>query len=87
MMPSGLGETLMLETAHPEAVTMPRKWPEAQRIRVIGGLDPAPFNGLGLGRGVGLAVHEGRMTIKEASTSSRRCSTSASASQRATRPR
>jgi saccharopine dehydrogenase-like NADP-dependent oxidoreductase len=62
-MGGGLGETLMLETAHPEAVTMPRKWPEAQRIRVIGGLDPAPFNGLG--RGVGLAVHEGRMTMKE----------------------
>ena len=62
-MGGGLGETLMLETAHPEAVTMPRKWPAAQRIRVIGGLDPAPFNGLG--RGVGLAVHEGRMTMKE----------------------
>ena len=62
-MGGGLGETLMLETAHPEAVTMPRKWPEAQRIRVIGGLDPAPFNGLG--RGVGLAVHEGRMTMPE----------------------
>jgi saccharopine dehydrogenase-like NADP-dependent oxidoreductase len=62
-MGGGLGETLMLETAHPEAVTMPRKWPEAQRIRVIGGLDPAPFNGLG--RGVGLAVQEGRMTMKE----------------------
>jgi saccharopine dehydrogenase-like NADP-dependent oxidoreductase len=62
-MGGGLGETLMWETAHPEAVTLPRKWPEAQRIRVIGGLDPAPFNGLG--RGVGLAVHEGRMTMKE----------------------
>jgi saccharopine dehydrogenase-like NADP-dependent oxidoreductase len=62
-MGGGLGETLMLETAHPEAVTLPRKWPEAQRIRVIGGLDPAPFNGLG--RGVGLAVHEGRLTLEE----------------------
>lgn len=62
-MGAGLGETLMLETAHPEAVTMPRKWPEAQRIRVIGGMDPAPFNGLG--RGVGLAVQQGRMTMEE----------------------
>jgi saccharopine dehydrogenase-like NADP-dependent oxidoreductase len=62
-MGGGLGETLMYETAHPEAVTVPRRYPEAQRIRVIGGLDPAPFNGLG--RGVGMAVHEGEMTVKE----------------------
>src|SRR5439155_1338933 len=48
-MGGGLGETLMLETAHPEAVTMPRKWPAAQRIRVIGGLDSAPSTGLGPG--------------------------------------
>jgi saccharopine dehydrogenase-like NADP-dependent oxidoreductase len=62
-MGGGLGETLMYETAHPEAVTMPRRYPDAQRIRVIGGLDPAPFNGLG--RGVGLAVHRGEMTVEE----------------------
>jgi Saccharopine dehydrogenase NADP binding domain len=62
-MGGGLGETLMYETAHPEAVTMPRRYPAAQRIRVIGGLDPAPYNGLG--RGVGLAVHRGEMTVAE----------------------
>jgi saccharopine dehydrogenase-like NADP-dependent oxidoreductase len=62
-MGGGLGETLMYETAHPEAITLPRRFPEAGRIRVIGGLDPAPFNGLG--RGVGLAVHDGRMTVEE----------------------
>lgn len=62
-MGGGLGETLMYETAHPEAVTMPRKYPNAQRIRVIGGLDPTPFNGMG--RGVGLAVHRGDMTVAE----------------------
>lgn len=62
-MGGGLGETLMYETAHPEAVTVPRKYPGAQRIRVIGGLDPAPFNGIG--RGVGLAVQRGDLTVAE----------------------
>lgn len=63
-MGGGLGETLMYETAHPEAVTVPRRYPDAKRIRVIGGLDPAPFNGIG--RGLGLAVQKGRMTVEEA---------------------
>jgi hypothetical protein len=63
-MGGGLGETLMYETAHPEAVTMPRRYPQADRIRVIGGLHPAPFNGLA--RGLGLAVHNGDMTVDEA---------------------
>jgi hypothetical protein len=62
-MGGGLGETLMYETAHPEPITLPRRYPDARRIRCIGGLDPAPFNGLG--RGVGLAVHEGTMTVTE----------------------
>ncbi|AIL80836.1 MULTISPECIES: saccharopine dehydrogenase family protein [Acinetobacter] len=62
-MGGGLGEILMYETAHPEPVTLPRKYPTAQRIRCLGGLHPAPFNGLG--RGVGLAVHHGEMTVKE----------------------
>jgi saccharopine dehydrogenase-like NADP-dependent oxidoreductase len=63
-MGGGLGETLMYETAHPEPVTLPRRYPEAKRIRCIGGLDPAPFNGLS--RGLGLAVHDGKMTVDEA---------------------
>lgn len=62
-MGGGLGETLMYETAHPEPVTLPRRYPEAKRIRCAGGLDPAPFNGIG--RGLGLAVHRGDMTVKE----------------------
>ena len=62
-MGGGLGETLMYETAHPEPITLPRRFPDAERIRCIGGLDPAPFNGLG--RGVGLAVHRGDMTVEE----------------------
>ena len=63
-MGGGLGETLMYETAHPEPVTLPRRYPEAKRIRCIGGLDPAPFNGLA--RGLGLAVHDRKMTVDEA---------------------
>lgn len=63
-MGGALGETLMYETAHPEPVTLPRRYPEAKRIRCIGGLDPAPFNGLA--RGLGLAVHDGKMALDEA---------------------
>ncbi|WP_042874193.1 saccharopine dehydrogenase family protein [Acinetobacter haemolyticus] len=59
----GSTDILLYETAHPEPVTLPRKYPNAKRIRCLGGLDPAPFNGLG--RGVGLAVHNGEMTVKE----------------------
>ncbi|EPG37057.1 hypothetical protein F907_02322 [Acinetobacter colistiniresistens] len=59
----GQDEVLLYETAHPEPITLPRKYPNAKRIRCLGGLDPAPFNGLG--RGVGLAVHNGEMTVKE----------------------
>ncbi|MEG0341617.1 MAG: saccharopine dehydrogenase NADP-binding domain-containing protein [Acinetobacter sp.] len=62
-MGGGLGEILMYETAHPEPVTLPRKYPNAQRIRCLGGLNPPPFNGLG--RGIGLAVQHGKMTSKE----------------------
>jgi hypothetical protein len=63
-MGGGLGDTLMYETAHPEPVTLPRRYPEAKRIRCLGGLDPAPFNGIA--RGLGLAVHEGKMTVDDA---------------------
>lgn len=62
-MGGGLGPTLMHETAHPEAVTLPRLFPDAQRIRVIGGLDPAPFNGAA--RGLGLAIQQGKIGMKE----------------------
>jgi saccharopine dehydrogenase-like NADP-dependent oxidoreductase len=62
-MGGGLGHTLMYETAHPEAVTIPRKYPDAKRIRVLGGLDPAPYNGAV--RGLALAVQRGRMTLTE----------------------
>lgn len=60
----GLGLTMVHETAHPEPVTLPRKYPDAKNIRCFGGLDPAPYNGLV--RGVGLAVQKGKMPMEEA---------------------
>ncbi|MEU0405317.1 saccharopine dehydrogenase NADP-binding domain-containing protein [Streptomyces sp. NPDC006197] len=63
-MGGGMGDTLLYETAHPEPVTLPRKYPQAKRIRCLGGLDPMPFNGLA--RGLGLAIQNDKMTVKEA---------------------
>ncbi|MFF8380668.1 saccharopine dehydrogenase family protein [Streptomyces sp. NPDC015661] len=63
-MGGGVGDILLYETAHPEPVTLPRKYPTAQRIRCVGGLDPAPFNGLA--RGLALAIEHGRLTTDEA---------------------
>lgn len=60
----GLGLTMVHETAHPEPVTLPRKYPDAKNIRCFGGLDPAPYNGLI--RGVGLAVQKGQMPVEGA---------------------
>ncbi|MBT2423778.1 saccharopine dehydrogenase NADP-binding domain-containing protein [Streptomyces sp. ISL-22] len=60
----GIKETVLYETAHPEPVTLPRRYPGARSIRCFGGLDPAPTNGLA--RGIALAVHEGRLTEDEA---------------------
>jgi saccharopine dehydrogenase-like NADP-dependent oxidoreductase len=59
-----LGDFRLYESAHPEAVTMPRRWPDAQRIRVLGSLDPQPANGVL--RGTGLAVERGAVTMEEA---------------------
>ncbi|WP_051025650.1 MULTISPECIES: saccharopine dehydrogenase family protein [Nocardia] len=61
---AGLGLTLMHETAHPEPVTLPRKYPDAKNIRCFGGLDPAPYNGLV--RGLGLAVQKGKISMEDA---------------------
>lgn len=63
-MGGGLGLTMVHETAHPEPVTLPRKYPDAKNIRCFGGLDPAPYNGLV--RGVGLAVQKGEMPMETA---------------------
>lgn len=61
---AGLGLTMVHETAHPEPVTLPRKYPDAKNIRCFGGLDPAPYNGMI--RGVGLAVQQGKMPMAKA---------------------
>lgn len=61
---AGEGDVLLYETAHPEPVTLPRRYPDARRIRCLGGLDPEPMNGLF--RGVGLAIRNGRMDQKDA---------------------
>jgi len=57
-------DMLLYETAHPEPVTLPRKYPNADRIRCYGGLDP--MCQCGLARGIGLAVKAGTLTQKEA---------------------
>lgn len=54
----------LYECAHPEAVTMPRRWPEADRIRVLGALDPSAVNGIM--RGVAVAVQEKKISMDEA---------------------
>jgi saccharopine dehydrogenase-like NADP-dependent oxidoreductase len=58
------GEMLLHETAHPEPVTLPRLFPNADRIRCLGGLHPAPFNGVA--RGLGVAVRSQKITLDEA---------------------
>ncbi|KAE8407111.1 Saccharopine dehydrogenase-domain-containing protein [Aspergillus pseudonomiae] len=58
------GETLLHETAHPEPVTLPRLFPNTSRIRCLGGLDPAPFNGIA--RGLGTAVRRQALSMDEA---------------------
>ncbi len=63
-MGGGLGETLLYETAHPEPVTLPRRYPEARRIRCLGGMDPSPINGVV--KGLGQAIESGSMTSDEA---------------------
>ncbi|WP_423131006.1 saccharopine dehydrogenase family protein [Gordonia malaquae] len=52
-----LGTTTLYTCAHPESATLPRVFPEARSIRVLGGLDPAPVNAIA--RGVAVAVRDG----------------------------
>lgn len=59
-----MGRYRLYECAHPESVTLPRRWPGADRIRVLGGLDPAPTNGIM--RGVAVAVRDGKISMDEA---------------------
>lgn len=59
-----IGDYRLHLTAHPEAVTLPRRFPRVRSVRVMGGAHPAPMNGLL--RGIALAVEQGRMTLSEA---------------------
>jgi saccharopine dehydrogenase-like NADP-dependent oxidoreductase len=54
----------LYECAHPESVTMPRRWPGADRIRVLGALDPPPVNGIM--RGVAVGVQQGKISMDDA---------------------
>lgn len=63
-MGGGIGDYRLYETAHPEAITLPRRFPGARSIRVMGGLHPQPVNGLA--RGISRAVARGEMTVGEA---------------------
>lgn len=58
------GETLLHETAHPEPVTLPRLFAKTSRIRWLGSLAPAPFNGIA--RGLGDAVRRQALSIDDA---------------------
>lgn len=60
----GEGDKLLHETAHPEPVTLPRLFPNATRIRCLGGVEPVPLNGVA--RGIGSAVRTGALPMKVA---------------------
>jgi saccharopine dehydrogenase-like NADP-dependent oxidoreductase len=64
VMGGGLGEVSLYQCAHPESTTLPRKYPEASSIRVLGGLDPAPVNAIA--RGVAVAVRDKRLSNETA---------------------
>lgn len=57
-------ETLLHETAHPEPITLPRRYPKADSIRCFGGLYPQPK--WGVARGLGSAVRRGALSVDEA---------------------
>ncbi|MGV9790933.1 saccharopine dehydrogenase family protein [Streptomyces sp. NPDC004673] len=61
---NSFGRYRLYECAHPESVTMPRRWPNADRIRVLGALDPAPINGVM--RGIAVAVESGKLPMDSA---------------------
>jgi hypothetical protein len=55
---------LFHESVHPEPVTLPRRFPNINRIRTLGALTPAPFNGFA--RGLGAAVNSGALSMDTA---------------------
>lgn len=63
-MGGGLGDVSLYTCAHPESATLPRRFPNARSIRVLGGLDPAPVNAIA--RGVAVAVRDGKLPTQTA---------------------
>lgn len=59
-----VGDYRLYLTAHPEAVTLPRRFPGVRSVRVMGGGHPQPVNGIF--RGISLAVQQGKMTVSDA---------------------
>lgn len=59
-----VGDYRLYETAHPEVITLPLRYPEARSIRVMGGLHPQPANGVA--QGVARALHRGKFPVAEA---------------------
>lgn len=57
-------EVLFHESVHPEPVTLPRRFPNVTRIRTLGALNPAPYNGFA--RGIGAGVQSGALTMDAA---------------------
>lgn len=55
---------LIYESVHPEPVTLPRRFPNVKRIRTLGALNPAPYNGFA--RGLGAAVDSGALSMDAA---------------------
>lgn len=53
-----------LKTLTPWPVTLPRRLKDVTRIRTMGALSPAPFNGFA--RGLGAAVHSGTLSMDAA---------------------
>ena len=57
-------DVILHETIHPEPVTLPRVFPNADRIRCVGAINPAPFNGFA--RGLAKAVRSGSLAMDDA---------------------
>lgn len=60
----GGSDVVLHETVHPEPVTLPRIFPNANRIRCAGAINPVPFNGFA--RGLAKAVRSNALTMDAA---------------------
>ncbi|KAL6241700.1 hypothetical protein RBB50_011482 [Rhinocladiella similis] len=58
--PNG-ADVILHESVHPEPITLARAFPKTTRIRCLGAINPAPFNGFA--QGLGKAVATGTMSM------------------------